>query len=291
MASARHNRKRKHGRRRMGLLFKLLCGAALAAALTVGATVFFQVETIAVVGSSRYTPEEVITASGVAVGDNLFRMNKHQVSQRIRQQLPYIGDVSVQRGLPSTLTFTVKEWAAAARVEVYADPEPAATPDGEKAGDESSSQSSETPEEQGTAAAVPWLINAAGKLLEEAGEDSGAIPVVGLTVLSPRAGEQMAVPQSQQERLETLKKLLSALERAGMLEQVGSIDLTHSTWISIVYRERFEARIPLGKDLDHSLGVLALAVEDTIQTRGEQAAGIMDLTQEEYAARFSPAAD
>ena len=33
MASARHNRKRKHGRRRMGLLFKLLCGAARAAAL------------------------------------------------------------------------------------------------------------------------------------------------------------------------------------------------------------------------------------------------------------------
>lgn len=134
MVSARHNRKRKHGRRRMGLLFKLLCGAALAAALTVGATVFFQVETIAVVGSSRYTPEEVIAASGVAVGDNLFRMNKNQVSQRIRQQLPYIGDVAVQRGLPSTLTFTVKEWAAAARVEVYADPETAEPPDGEQEG-------------------------------------------------------------------------------------------------------------------------------------------------------------
>ena len=41
----------------------------------------------------------------------------------------------------------------------------------------------------------------------------------------------------------------------------------------MVYRERFEARIPLDKDLDHSLGVLALAVEDTVQTRGEQAAG------------------
>lgn len=113
--------------------------------------------------------------------------------------------------------------------------------------------------------------------------------MTGLTVLSPWAGEQMAVPQSQQERLETLKKLLSALERAGMLEQVGSIDLTHSTWISMVYRERFEARIPLDKDLDHSLGVLALAVEDTVQTRGEQAAGIMDLTQEEYDAAFTPA--
>lgn len=155
MVSARHNRKRKHGRRRMGLLFKLLCGAALAAALTVGATVFFQVETIAVVGSSRYTPEEVIAASGVAVGDNLFRMNKNQVSQRIRQQLPYIGDVAVQRGLPSTLTFTVKEWAAAARVEVYADPETAEPPDGEQEGDKSSEEAPEAPEEQGTAATAP----------------------------------------------------------------------------------------------------------------------------------------
>lgn len=176
MVSARHNRKRKHGRRRMGLLFKLLCGAALAAALTVGATVFFQVETIAVVGSSRYTPEEVIAASGVAVGDNLFRMNKNQVSQRIRQQLPYIGDVAVQRGLPSTLTFTVKEWAAAARVEVYADPETAEPPDGEQEGDKSSEEAPEAPEEQGTAATAPWLINAAGKLLEEAGEGSGGHP-------------------------------------------------------------------------------------------------------------------
>ena len=291
MVSARHNRKRKHGRRRMGLLFKLLCGAALAAALTVGATVFFQVETIAVVGSSRYTPEEVIAASGVAVGDNLFRMNKNQVSQRIRQQLPYIGDVAVQPSSPPPRQWAGKarEKAGAARVEVYADPETAEPPDGEQEGDKSSEEAPEAPEEQGTAATAPWLINAAGKLLEEAGEGSGAIPVTGLTVLSPRAGEQMAVSQSQQERLETLKKLLSALERAGMLEQVGSIDLTHSTWISMVYRERFEARIPLDKDLDHSLGVLALAVEDTVQTRGEQAAGIMDLTQEEYDAAFTPA--
>lgn len=145
---------------------------------------------------------------------------------------------------------------------------PAGEEPGDQSGEDTSGETAGAAEEQGTAATVPWLINAAGKLLEEAGEDSGAIPVTGLTILSPRAGEQMAVPQSQQERLETLKKLLSALERAGMLEQVGSIDLTHSTWISMVYRERFEARIPLDKDLDHSLGWLALAVEDTVQTRG-----------------------
>ena len=36
------------------------------------------------------------------------------------------------------------------------------------------------------------------------------------------------------------------------------------------------------------MGVLALAVEDTVQTRGEQAAGIMDLTQEGVRRRLYP---
>ena len=55
------------------------------------------------------------------------------------------------------------------------------------------------------------------------------------------------------------------------------------------YRERFDARIPLGEDLSHSLAVLSAAVENTIQTRGEQASGTMDLTQEGYDAIFTPA--
>ena len=128
MASMRHNRKRKRGRRRFGLLFKLLCGAALVAAATLGATVFFQVETIAVVGNSRYTAQEVIDASGVQIGDNLFQMNKNQISQQILQRLPYVGEVSPQRGLPSTLTIQVTEISAAAQVEVYRDDSAQAEP-------------------------------------------------------------------------------------------------------------------------------------------------------------------
>lgn len=114
----RHNRKRKRRRSRLGVLFKLLCLAALVAALTFGATVFFQVETIAVTGNSRYTQDEIIAASGVQVGDNLFRMNKKQISQEILHQLPYVESVSILRGLPSTITFQVTEWDAVAQVEV-----------------------------------------------------------------------------------------------------------------------------------------------------------------------------
>ena len=294
MASMRHNRKRKRGRRRFGLLFKLLCGAALVAAATLGATVFFQGETIAVVGNSRYTAQEVIDASGVQIGDNLFQMNKNQISQRILQQLPYVGEVSPQRGLPSTLTIQVTEISAAARVEVYQEASLQAETTDESGGaeEDSSGQTDGAEgeeEEPQTLADQPWLISTSGKLLEVAPEGSGALSVTGLTVLAPQSGTMLAVPQEQQYRLDALKELLSALEEMGQLDQVSSIDLTHSTWVGMRYRGTFDARLPLGEDLSHSLAVLSAAVENTIQTRGEQAAGTMDLTQEGYDAIFTPA--
>lgn len=70
MASPRNKRKRKRGKGRLGPLFKLLCAGAVAVALTMGATVFFQVETVAVTGNSRYSQEEIIKATGIQTGDN-----------------------------------------------------------------------------------------------------------------------------------------------------------------------------------------------------------------------------
>lgn len=286
MASMRHNRKRKRGRRRFSLLFKLLCAAALVAAATLGATVFFQVETIAVAGNSRYSSQEVIDASGVQVGDNLFQMNKNQISQRILQQLPYIGAVSPQRSLPSTLTIQVTEIAAAARIETYQDSSIPQEPEEEAAQEDSSGEGEEEP---ASLADQPWLVSVSGKLLEPAAPSDGAPSVTGLMLLAPQAGTMAAVPQEQQYRLDALKELLSALEEMGQLEWVSSIDLTHSTWIGMRYRENFDARLPLGEDLSRSLSVLSQAVENTIQTRGDRAAGTMDLTQELADAIFTPA--
>ena len=64
-----------------------------------------------------------------------------------------------------------------------------------------------------------------GRLLEPAPEDSTALTVTGLTVLSPQAGTQMAVPQAEETRRQGLMALLAALEERGTLEKVSSIDL------------------------------------------------------------------
>lgn len=276
MASVRHNRKRKRRRSRLGVLFKLLCLAALVAALTFGATVFFQVETIAVTGNSRYTQDEIIAASGVQVGDNLFRMNKKQISQEILHQLPYVESVSILRGLPSTITFQVTEWDAVAQIEVYAQGQ--------------TEESEEEGESQQAAAKEAWLISVGGKLLEPVSASRTApISVTGLTALAPEAGSMLAVPQDQQSKLTALTNVLEQLQQQGMISRVSSIDLTHASYMILRLDGSIDAKLPLTGDTAYYLRALNAAVEEENRRRGGQAVGTMDLTQKEYTAIFTPA--
>lgn len=280
MASVRHNRKRKRRPSRLGILFKLLCLAALVAALTFGATVFFQVETLAVTGNSRYTQDEIIAASGVQVGDNLFRMNKKQISQQILRQLPYVESVSILRGLPSTITFQVTEWDAVAQVEVYDPGQTQTSQDGEDS----------EKEEPLAAAQEAWLISVGGKLLEPVSPSHTApISVTGLTSLAPQAGSMLAVPQDQQGKLTALTNVLQQLQEQNMMSRVSSIDLTHTSYVLLRLDGSIDAKLPLTGDTAYYLRALNAAVEEENRRRGGQAVGTMDLTQKEYTAIFTPA--
>ena len=254
MASGRSKRKRRRSRRRFAPLFKLLCVAAVVVALTFGATVFFQVETIVVSGNSRYTQEEIIAAVGVQEGDNLFRMNKFQLIEQAEARLPYLEDVVIRRSLPSTLLITVTEWEAVARV-----------PGGEGS----------------------WLMSVGGKLLEQAPADSGAMAVTGLTVLAPQAGQQAAVSQEEAPRLEALLELLEVLQEQGMLEKVSAMELSAAR-ITMTYEERFTVKLLLNADFSYRMTMLREALADLNQRMGEDVRGTWDLTQEEFPAAFSP---
>ena len=164
MASARNNRRRRRSRGRFGPLFKLLCLLAVIVALTLGATVFFQVETVVVSGNSRYTQGEVVEASGIQIGDNLYRLNKIQISQQLLQTLPYLETVSIRRSLPSTLVIQVTEWQAVARVEAP-DSSSLQQSSGETEPADGEGDAAEADTTQVQVADQPWLISVGGKLL------------------------------------------------------------------------------------------------------------------------------
>ena len=151
-----HNRKRK--RSRLGPLFQFLCGIAVVVALTMGATVFFQVESIEVSGNQRYTQEEIIQATGIQMGDNLFHLNKYAIYDQVGQSLPYIETIQIRRGLPNTIRVNITEWDAVAEILPNENPEQLVW--------ESDPEQEEAPE----AAKEAWLISVGGKLLEQADE-------------------------------------------------------------------------------------------------------------------------
>ena len=88
MAARRNRHGRRRNRGRFGFLYKLLSALLIFAALLVGCVVFFRVNTVVVSGNSRYAEAEVIQSSGVEQGDNLFALNKYQISRQIYTQLP-----------------------------------------------------------------------------------------------------------------------------------------------------------------------------------------------------------
>ena len=287
MASARHNRRRRRGRGRFGPRFQLLCAVAVVLALTVGATVFFRVETVVVTGNSRYTQEEIVAVSGIEIEDNLYAMNKFQIQQQIREQLPYISEVSIQRSLPSTILIHVVECQAVAQVmpgqgSAQAPP-PATEPDVSAEGGEEAAAEEEQPLEQADEA---WLISATGKLLEPAPADSEVLEVTGLTLLMPRAGTMIAVSEEEGVRRTALLGLLDALEAQGMLDQVSSIRL-ESTQLYMRYLDRFDVKMLLNGDFSHLLWALDTAVADLDQRVGPTCTGTLDLTSEQYQVIYS----
>lgn len=280
--SRRSSRSRTHRRNRgrFGPLFKLLCVLGVVVALTGGATVFFRVETVAVTGNQRYTQEEIIAASGIQMGDNLYALNKVSIDRKIRTQLPYVGELSINRSLPSTIRIDVTEWEAVAQVAVPT-PEQAAAAQEELAGGDKSAEPAALAQE-------PWLISVKGKLLEQAPENSTAIVVAGLTAIAPQAGELLKVPEGETTRLDALTALLGAIESADLFHEVSRIQL-EATRLTVRYADRFDVKMRLNADFSYNIRLMQAVREQMEEKYGPETAGTIDLTREKHEAAYSPA--
>ena len=275
--AARKQHKYRRSKGRLGKLIQLLCIVAVLAALTVGATVFFQVEQIEVSGNQRYSQEEIIAATGIVAGDNLFRMNKFAIQDHVKEEMPYIEDILIRRKLPSTITVAVTEWDAVAQVlpnPGWVAPEPEETQEGEEV---------EVP----VATEKSWLISVGGKLLEEAGAEDTRLKISGLTGLDAREGIQLTVPEEEQKRLDAAIALLGELERREMIGDVSAMNVG-TTSVVLEYLGRYDVKLPLDGDFSYQLELLSAAVAEREGALGAEITGSFDLTQKNFPAVYSP---
>lgn len=243
MARRRHTRRRRH-HRSAAVLYKLLSVVVISGAIVAALTLFFKVETITVSGTTEYSSEEIITASGVKQGDNLFLLNKYEIYESILEKLPYVSSVSISRKLPDTLLIEVTD-----------------------------SNQGGVIEDHGTY----WVLSAEGKLLGKRAEAGRGALITGLTLAEPEVGKKAAVEEGQERALKQLLDLLAALEEKGMLQGVGSFEFSQESVISIKYADRYVVKFPYGADFPYKLTRLGQVIE-RLEEQGDQRAGVLDLT-------------
>lgn len=149
-------------------------------------SVFFKVSRIEVKGNSIYTTDEVIKASGIETGDNLFFINGIAAGSRVAVKLPYVDSVQINRGLPNLVTIVVTESKAVGCLNV---------------GDEL------------------WSVSSSGKFLSSiSASDSEHIAMIsGISVSEAATGEHIKSAAGEENKLAYLTDILYQVDRKSVV--------------------------------------------------------------------------
>ena len=224
----KHRRSRRRKRQgSLAFLYRLLTFVLICGAIVAALSLFFKAEQIFVTGTSRYSQQQVLQASGIRQGGNLFLLNKHQAAASITEQLPYVESVRIRRQLPNALHIEITECAHPLALEQ----------DG-----------------------AVWLLNGSGKLIDKLQPGQGvSYPLVtGLTLTSPQLN-RLAVPDNT-DKWDTLRQLWQQLLSKDMAGSVQSIDLEDPSRITLRYLDRFDVVLKKDDDFDYRLNYLAAVI-------------------------------
>lgn len=214
----RAEQRRRRRRRRNIVFYTALFLLVIGVAVLLCFTVLFKLETVSVSGSSRYSAEEIVKASGLIKGENLFRQDLEKASTRVEEALPYIGEAQVSRKLPAEIVITVSEAEIAGVVDF-----------------------------QGQSI----LLDAGGKVLEAAGGAPEGCPVFrGLKIKDAVPGKPLQYADEEQKK--TVDALMEAIRESG-LEHITEYDVTDIYNLSLVYSNRIRLELGVSTDLVYKL--------------------------------------
>lgn len=232
MARRRNSNRRRRGR--SGFLYRLLSMLAICACIIAALTMFFRVDTITVSGGVRYSEQQLIEATGIHSGANLFLLNKREIANHMLTALPYLQEiVNIDRRPPDTLAIEVEECGTPLAFV-----------------------------QDGSA----WLISPRGKIVEQVdAAAAGSYGVIdGCALLAPSVGTKIALAVEYDTQRSSLLALMEALEDAEMLDQVNAIHLEDLACLSMDYAGRFTVKLAYNADYAYKMKRLNLILAGDI---------------------------
>ncbi len=242
----KRHRRRKRAVRGPGVVFVLLACILAAAAIIAAMTVFFKIETIIVKGDTDYTAEEIIEASGLKKGQNMYFFNKFTAIKQIFDKCVNLEEISIRRSLPSTVIITVTPSQPAAAVS------------------------------DGTS----WyIIDRLGKVLEITDREGvvSFASIDGALVKPSEVGK--TVEFFDEEVQKPCFLVLNSLLDNDILNKTESIDMSKPYEISFRYEGRFTVVLGSADEMERKLEFLSAAVDKL----DRDAEGTIDVSDTEKA--------
>lgn len=230
----RTNQRRKKNRRKKLIIRSVICFLFLVIGIILVLTMFFNISDITVSGDAVYPSEDIVTSSGVTVGDNLIFVSKDEINEKISTELPYVDSVKIKRHLPSGLELIITKTEA--KYAIIQD-------------------------------GYYTLLDVNGKVLESGLEFIGEnITLLNMgEITSAEIGTDI-VPVNEKV-FDKLVLVSNACKECG-LESITSIDLSDIYNIKLVYQGRIT--LELGEtDKDNTYKKLALG-KSAIETQNEE---------------------
>lgn len=229
-ARKRARKRRQHRRHILIFFYTFLFLIVLSAAAVLSLTVLFKITSVDVTGTSRYPLQAVVSASGIRVGDNLFRVNTDEASKKICRQLPYVETAAVSRQFPARIKISIKAadvWGTLKSGSRY------------------------------------LVLGKNGKVLESAAAPpNGCTELLGLSVKNAAAGQPAEFTAQNQSGL--YENVLAALQKSG-IGKITSVDFSQTSRILAVYDGRVSINLGDQTDLDFKLKFAKQLLKDDIK--------------------------
>lgn len=200
----------------------LISGVTIVGVLTIGIilslTVLFKCEKIEVSGSSRYKESDIVSASRLSYGENIFMADKDSASKNIEAKYPYIEDAKISVGIPNKIIINIKEAA---------------------------------PEYYIQSGSRYYIISKDSKILEEVIRRELDIPTIsGCKLKNPKPGQTLNV--ENEKILTVLNDIANSMESNGVTG-IKEIDLSDMANIQLNYQNRITIVIGMPEYIDYKM--------------------------------------
>ena len=248
LRSKRNLERRKKRRRNKIIGYTVVIILIIAAAIALSLTVFFKIQSINVTGDDIYNAETIVAASGLSVGENMFKSSKKDISNKLETSLPYIESVHVKRSPTGNVTLVI----TAAKAELAID-----------------------------CGEGYILMNKNGKVLEDGvvSINEDVATVTASTIVTATPGDIIVFENEQDTQ--TLKDIKSIID-SKQIEKITDINITQNSSIVLTYDMRITLEVGMMSTLEQKMDFVK-ATLDKLNSDEPNFEGSIDFTVENKA--------